>query len=229
MEIIFVLSHPAVPENIGFAARALNTTGFSKLRLVNPADHLSKEAKKTAYGSHAILEKAELFASLEDALHDIDLSIGTTAKNRLSRHDYHTPEEIGKLLLTKAGVANKVAIVFGSERDGLTAKEIDRCDLLSTIPLPAPHPSFNLAQSVLLYAWEMSKVNREKSPHLPTVGEVEQRALREEAKALLLDLGVDKQPSLYHRLKDRLMTANAEDTRLMLALARFLRHRLRKQ
>lgn len=230
MTIHFVLSHPAVPENIGFATRAINTMGFARLRLVNPCDHLSTQAKKTAYGSHDILENALVFPTLKEALTDMDISIATTAKKRLARHDNHSPQALAGMLAEKHGVAANVAIVFGSERDGLSKEEVNLCDLVSTIPLAAPHPSLNLAQSVLIYAWELSKLSAYPNGDVDTSGEEvggsEQKLLRQTAFQLLDDLDVPRQPSLYHRLKDRLMTANADDTRLMLALARFLRQKL---
>lgn len=231
MTIHFVLSHPAVPENIGFATRAINTMGFGKLRLVNPCDHLSTQARKTAYGSHDILEKALVFDTLEEALADMDISIATTAKKRLVRHDYHSPAMLTQMIQSKKEVATHVALVFGSERNGLTKAEIGQCDLVSSIPLAAPHPSLNLAQSVLIYAWELSKQLQENLPEETEVektSESEQTALKQTAVQLLHDLDVPRQPSLYHRLKDRLMTANAEDTRLLLALARFLKHRINR-
>ncbi len=231
MIIHFVLCQPAVPENIGFAARAINTMGFSSLRLVNPADYLSKQAKKTAYGSHEILESAEVFSSLKDALADIDLSVATTAKKRLGRHDYHSPARITEIISEKTGVVGHVALVFGSERDGLTKEEIGLCDLISSIPLAAPHPSLNLAQSVLIYAWELSKIlaiDSVGSAQLPIV-EAEQKLLKEKTVRILDTLQVNKQPSLYYRLKDRLMTANTEDTKLMLSLTRFVERRFKKE
>jgi tRNA/rRNA methyltransferase len=229
MTIHFILSHPAVSENIGFASRAIKTMGFGSLRLVHPTDHLSQQARKTAYGSHDILESALFYPSLADALSDIDLSIATTAKKRLGRHDYHSPERVGNLLQEKGRTINSVAIVFGSERDGLTKEEIGLCDLISSIPLAAPHPSLNLAQSVLIYAWELSKTSfsGKANPPKEAAEEGVQKALKEKALKVLNDLDVPRQPSLYNRLKDRLMTADADDTKLMLALARFIEHRLR--
>lgn len=227
MTIHFILSHPAVPENIGFATRAINTMGFGKLRLVNPCDHLSSPARKTAYGSHDVLESAMVFPSLAAALQDIDLSIATSAKKRLARYDYYSPTQLAGILDNKKGVVNNVGIVFGSERDGLTKEEVGQCDLISTIPLAASYPSLNLAQSVLIYAYELSKgllnVPEEE------LSEPEQPELRHKALQLLSDLDVTRQPNLYHRLKDRIMAANAEDTKLMLSFARFLRQRVKNQ
>ena len=71
MNIYFILVEPAVPGNIGAAARAIKTMGYSNMRLVNPCDHLSIEAKMLAHASGEILEEAELFSGLEEAIADI--------------------------------------------------------------------------------------------------------------------------------------------------------------
>ena len=99
MELIFILYKPGVPGNIGAAARAIKTMGFSKLRLIDPpANHLSDEALMMAHGSHDILEKAEVFPSFNLAAHDIDFLVGTTAKKKSAHEDYPEPSEIVKLL-----------------------------------------------------------------------------------------------------------------------------------
>lgn len=224
MTLHFILSHPAVPENIGFATRAINTMGFGQLRLVNPCDHLSSPAKKTAYGSHHLLESALVFPSLAAALEGMSLSIATSAKKRLARHDYYSPPSLAGILDAKNGVVENVAVVFGNERDGLSKEEIDLCDIISTIPLAAPYPSLNLAQSVLIYAYELSK-NQLQVKENPTA--LAQPELKEKALQILADLDMPRQASLYRRLKDRIMTASAEDTKLMLSFARFLVHRLK--
>jgi len=229
-DIYFILVNPAVPENIGFASRALKTMGFRHLRLVNAVDHLASQAKKTAYGSHDVLVGAEVFGSLADALKDMDLSIATTSTKRQARHDYYSPEKVGDIIKSKGGVAHRVAIVFGSERDGLSKEDIGLCDLVSTIPLSGPYPSLNLAQAVLLYAWELSKALLEKDHMVRQMAKGEgsdQTVLKEKVLEVLEKLNVSRQASLYQRIKDRVMLADSDDTRLMLSFARFLIQRLK--
>ena len=227
MRIHFVLSHPAVPENIGFACRAMKTMGFNDLRLINPTDHLDEKALKTAYGAHDILKSALTYSNLADAVEGMDLVIGTSAKNRASRHDYYPPPELALVLESKSAVMMDVALVFGSEKNGLSNQEVELCDLLSTVPLKTTHPSLNLAQAVMIYAYELSSINQ---PHLttPAVKDaiMDQQRLKSQAVELLDYLEVHKQPSLYQRLKDRLMSASAEDTSLLLSLSRFLKRKL---
>lgn len=226
MTINFILSHPAVPENIGFSLRALKVMGFTQLRLVNPPKDFLAVAKKTAYGSHDLLESSEVFATLEEAIADMDIVIGTTAKNRMARHEYLEPYELKSILQEKESILKNVGLVFGSEQNGLSKEEIMKCDLLSTIPLATSHPSLNLAQSVLIYAYELAYFPQQKftENHSPDEITSPQKELKTKALDVLATLDVARQPSLYHRIKDRLMTASAEDTQLMLAFAKFLQH-----
>lgn len=80
MQIHFILVEPAVPENVGAAARAMKTMGFTSLRLVNTKAHLAEEASWLAHASNEILENAQEFKTLQEAIHDIDWIIGTSAK-----------------------------------------------------------------------------------------------------------------------------------------------------
>ncbi len=226
-KIIFVLVEAAVPQNVGFAARAIKTMGFGEMRLVNACDHLSKGARTTGYGSHDILEAATTYSSIPEALDDIDLTIGTTAKKRISRHDLFDVKQLNNLIENKAGSLNSVAVVFGSEEHGLTKEQLELCDVVSSVPLATKYPSLNLAQAILIYAYELSSVRVAQKPKLVEKrGLTEQKAVKEKAADLLKKLGVQKQPSLHQRLKDRLMTAGTEDIRLMLSLMKYIEKRL---
>lgn len=147
--------NPARGENVGFAARALKTMGFSSLRIVGEPLQHSKEARKTGYGSHDLLDNVKNYPTLEASLADVELTIGTTAKQRIKRYDYHLPEQIGEIVSKKQEIVQEVALVFGSEENGLSKEELDQCDLVSTIPLATTYPSLNLAQSMLIYAWAL--------------------------------------------------------------------------
>ena len=217
----------AVPENVGFVARAIKTMGFDKLRLVNCCDHLSKGARTTGYASHDILEKAITFDSISSALNDIDFSIGTSAKKRTSRHDIFEVSDLLELILKKEGSLVNIALVFGSEEHGLTNEQLDLCDLVSSVPMATTYPSLNLAQAVLIFAYELSQLNIDIDIEAPEfIGDTEHKAIKKRAIALLDKLEVNRQPSLYQRLKDRLMTASAEDIRLMLTLIKFIEKRI---
>jgi tRNA/rRNA methyltransferase len=205
----------------------MKTMGFSNLILINPVDHLQQKVLKTAYGAHDILHSASVYGNLSEAIQTMDLVIGTTAKNRVSRHDYHHPGDLVEVLCSKENVVNDAAIVFGCERDGLSNSEIALCDILTTVELNTSHPSMNLSQAVMIYAYELSKLALYGStPPSANDNLTDQTKLKSEAIALLDFLEINSQPSLYQRLKDRLMSANSEDTSLLLSLSRFLKRKL---
>ncbi|MFO7933590.1 MAG: TrmH family RNA methyltransferase, partial [Bacteroidales bacterium] len=115
MEIVFILYEPAVPGNVGAAARAMKTMGFLHLRLIRPCDHLGEEARMMAHGSRDILEDAAVFQNPGDALADLDLLICTTAKQRSAKHDYHSVRELRSFLEQREEALERVGILFGTE------------------------------------------------------------------------------------------------------------------
>ncbi len=157
MQFTFVLVEPAVAENVGSSARALKTMGFERLVVVNSNVHNQPEASWLAHGSADILQKIEVFDTLSAALTDMDLVIGTTAKKRRVYEDYYTCSEIPEILDSKAAMLENVAVVFGKEESGLTNEELRLCHIFTVIPMKTAYPSLNLAQSVMIYAWELSK------------------------------------------------------------------------
>ena len=227
MEISFILVEPAVPENIGAAARALKTMGFSDLRLVNPANHLADEAKWLAHGSRDILENATIYPEFHEAIKDMDFLIGTTAKNRSVKEDYYSPEEAREIIDKKIDILPKVGIVFGREESGLKNEELRMCDIASTVNLKNPYPSINLAQSVMIYAYVFSSFIFEK-PTKNKVTEGKERIFHElkaNSTAILQDLNMDKNPNLYHRILERIATINSSDAKLFLSFTKKLRHK----
>ena len=227
MEISFILVEPAVPENIGAAARALKTMGFSDLRLVNPANHLADEAKWLAHGSRDILENATIYPEFHEAIKDLDFLIGTTAKNRSTKEDYYSPENTREIIDKKIDILPKVGIVFGREESGLTNEELRLCDIASTVNLKNPYPSINLAQSVMIYAYIFSSFGINK-PIENEESEENGRVFHElkaTSTAILHDLNIDKNPNLYHRILERIATVNGGDARLFLSFAKKFRQK----
>lgn len=217
LDICFVLVEPAVPENIGAAARAIKTMGFSDLRLVNPKDKDSEMARRLAHGSAEILATAQVFSTLKEALSDVDFAIGTTAKTRSTKQDYYSPEQAAAIVLKKSAMCSKVAIVFGREESGLTNEELRICDIASSVPLKSPYPSINLGQAVMLYAYVFSglEFSQTSQTHLQEKAYGE---LKENAAEILTILGIHRNENLYYRLLERLAAANADDSRLLLSL-----------
>ena len=216
MDIIFILTEPAVPENIGAAARAIKTMGFSELRLVNTKAHLKKEAKWLAHGSNDILEKASVYTNLHDSLHDIDFKIATTAKKRSVKFDYYTPEQANSIIESKNSSIKKIAIIFGREESGLTNEELSLCDIAVTIPLKTPYPSINLAQSVMIMAYTLS--NCELKTNKSDNNTNNYVFLKQKTEELLGFIGINKDENLYGRVMERLSLTKNEDINVLLSV-----------
>jgi tRNA/rRNA methyltransferase len=232
VDVIFVLVEPAVPENIGAASRALKTMGFTKLRLVNPENHKADKAKWLAHGSTDILESALVFQNLEEAILGVDFVIGTTAKNRSTKADYYSPEELKSLVFQKADIISTIAIVFGREESGLTNEELRMCDVASSIPLHAPYPSINLAQSVMIYAYIFSSFTLKNSIKSPNTEEISDRLyseLKQSASYILTKLEIDKNINLYYRMLERLAATSADDARLLISFAKKIMQKFDKK
>lgn len=170
-EIYFVLVRPAVPENVGAAARAIKTMGFAHLRIVASDAHREKPARILAHASNDILENAQTFPDLEAALADIDFSIGTSAKARHERRYQLSPAQVCAAIENKSAILSRVAIVFGCEESGLSNTELALCDALSSIPLATGYPSLNLSQAVMLYAYELANLKFE-APLIADAGQL---------------------------------------------------------
>lgn len=216
MEIIYILVRPSAPENIGSATRAIKTMGFNELRLVNTIAHLKDEAKWLAHDSIDILEKAKVYSCLNDALTDIDFTIGTTAKNRSAKYDYYTPEEGRKILLDKADSLTKVAIVFGSEERGLENEELSLCDIAVTIPMETAYPSINLVQSIMIMAYVFSNCELKTPPFDNNMDNY--MLLKYKVKTMLNSLGITEGDNLYGRIMERLALIQTPDINLFLSI-----------
>ena len=229
MEFYFILVEPSVPGNIGASARAIKTMGFKYLRLVNPSDHLSPESKMLAHASMEILESAEVFDDLDQALADLDLSIATTAKKRNIRADFLRNTELPGLLKSKGNTVKKTGIVFGCEESGLSNREIKLCDLVSTIPLKQSYPSLNLSQAVMLYAYTLSELllpqEVDRTVHAGKSGPgtspsppIPFRIMMERAAEILRRLEMDRSPALYNRIMERITLLEEDDIHLLLSV-----------
>jgi len=215
MNISFILVEPAVPENVGAAARAIKTMGFSQLVLVNPCDYLSGPASWLAHGSNEILENAVVFSSLNEALKEFDFVIGTSAKKRSVKYDYFPLPNLPELLISKGKTVQNVAVVFGREESGLRNDELKLCDLVTTVPMKTTFPSLNLAQAVMLYAWELSKISSVNNTELPLKNEESLRALLEKVHAILLETGFKEHSAIFPRILERVSFLNEGDIHLL--------------
>ncbi|MCC7256802.1 MAG: RNA methyltransferase [Gammaproteobacteria bacterium] len=150
----FVLFEPTHPGNVGAAARAIKTMGFERLVLVNPATCQDPEARARASGALDVLEAASVYQDLAGAVADCGLVIGASARHRrLGIAELH-PRDCARQVL-EASVTGPVAIVFGTERSGLSNAELDLCHALVHIPAHPGYSSLNLAAAVQVIAWEL--------------------------------------------------------------------------
>ena len=219
MEIHFILYKPAVPGNVGAAARAMKTMGFKHLRLIDPCDHLGDEARMLAHGSHDILESARLFADFEHAVSDLDLVVCTTAKERTAKHDYHASRSIRELLENKRDELHNAGFLFGTEESGLPNSLILKSDLAMSIPMTGSYPSLNLAQAVMITAYELSPLNHPEKPgtKLSKSGEG-WGTLKRQSTQLLYENGILEGTPLFHRIMERMATLSANDIPLFLSV-----------
>ena len=215
-ELIFIMCDTAREENIGAAARALKTMGIKKMRLVNPlCNNLGKNALMLAHGSADVLENAELFDNLTDARADISLLIGSAAKKRNVSLNYYPVETLAEIILSKSDTISKVAVVFGGEESGLSNTQLSLCDLFSTIPMINKYPSLNLGQAVMIYATYLSKLTLNYTQkEQQSVSEDEISIVKDKAKQVLNDVGLDEKGIIYPRIMERLMSLNKDDTNL---------------
>lgn len=220
MEIIFILVEPALPENIGASARAIKTMGFGSLRLVNPADYISGKAKWVAHGSGDILANAGVYKTVGEAIADVSLVIGTTARYRTIKEDYLPVQKLALMLDTQQYRNGKVAIVFGREESGLTNDELMLCDITTSVPMASLYPSLNLSQAVMIYAYELASLQKPDSEIVresPSPGSL--KALKEKTATILKRTGINRQEALYGRIMERISLAAETDINLMHSVA----------
>jgi len=216
MDLYFILVKPAVPGNIGAAARAIKTMGYTRLRLVAPGNHLGQEARKLAHASAEILENAEIFSGLTDAIADMDITIATSAKIRDARFEHQNISDLPGIIHSKGESISKVGLVFGREESGLTNDEIRMCDMVSTIPMKQLYPSLNLGQSVMIYAYTMAALEMPESDINSSPRDQEGfRAMMDKSKKVLKDLEMDSHPALYNMILKRLATLGEDDIHLI--------------
>lgn len=174
--ITIILNEPHFPENIGAAARAIKNMGLSSLLLVSPIDcDLTRVLKTATHNAEDIVAEIEVYDSLEDALVPFQYVVGTTARVGSHRQGPKGPRQLAQELID-ISQKNRIAILFGTESSGLANEHLKYCDALVTIPT-ADFSSLNLAQSVMIMAYEFFLASTEKreayTPRLATRGELE--------------------------------------------------------
>ena len=164
------------PLNIGAAARAMSNFGFLRLRVVNPYEVAFREAR-SAVGASALLANAEEFKSVAEAVADCTLVVGTTAVGRRElQHPVRRLKDGARILRKRLG-ASPVALLFGSEKVGLSNEDLSHCHWLMRIPTREVHRSMNLGQAVAICLYELARdslsVRSPEKRKPATAGEVE--------------------------------------------------------
>jgi tRNA/rRNA methyltransferase len=156
---IVILVEPQLGENIGTTARAMANFGLSQMRLVKPRDGWpNARARIAASGADRVLEEAKLFDALPDAIADCALVLAATARAHDQAKPVESPEAAAQLMMPRIAAGDTVAVVFGRERNGLENDEVGLADRIITLPVNPAFASLNLAQAVLVVAYEWFKL-----------------------------------------------------------------------
>lgn len=158
----FVLVRPQMGENIGAAARAMWNFGLDRLRLVAPRDGWpNQSAVAMASGAGRLLDEAQLLNSVAEAVGDCHYVLATTARARGLTKPVLGPERAMQVAASKITAGERVAVLFGPERAGLENEDIARANALINVPVNPQFASLNLAQCVLLTAYEWQRAGAE--------------------------------------------------------------------
>jgi TrmH family RNA methyltransferase len=145
------------PLNIGAAARAMSNLGFLRLRVVNPYEASFREAR-SAVGAAPLLAKAEEYSSVAEAVADCSLVIGTTAVDKRElHHPLRLLKDTAPLVRKRLRAGGRVALLFGSEKRGLSNNDFSHCHWLVHIPTREEHTSMNLGQAVAVCLYELAR------------------------------------------------------------------------
>ncbi|HEV7255568.1 MAG TPA: RNA methyltransferase [Mesorhizobium sp.] len=155
---VIVLVEPQLGENIGMVARAMANFGLGELRLVNPRDGWpSEKARAAASRADHVVDAATVFPDLRAAVADLHFVLATTARERDNFKPVLAPVEAARDMRARKRGGQRVGVLFGRERFGLYNEEIGLADAIVTFPVNPAYASLNIAQAVLLMAYEWRK------------------------------------------------------------------------
>jgi TrmH family RNA methyltransferase len=163
INVLVVLDRPQDVVNIGASVRAIKNMGFSRLRLVEPREYAAADLLRIAHHAEDVIEGIEVFASLDAALADAVYVVGTSAIAYGDRPLRRDVDVLGRELSSRAQTG-VVALLFGTEADGLDRHALDRCHCIATLPTNPAYPALNLSQSVLLFLYEIARSRERTSP-----------------------------------------------------------------
>ncbi len=177
---VFVLVRPQLGQNIGKAARAMLNFGLDEMRLVAPRDGWpNPDAGPAASGADALLEQARLFDSVEAAVADCNYVFASTVRRRDLVLPVVGPEKMAEVIATSQ---KRCAVLFGPERSGLETEDVVLANAIVTVPINRDFGSLNLAQAVILLAYEWSKGSELAQP---TLKEIEPPAPHQDLEGLI--------------------------------------------
>ena len=218
MPPVVILVRPQMGENIGAAARAMLNCGLTELRLVQPRDGWPNEkARASASGADAVVDAAVVFDDLGAAVSDLQRVYATTARGRDAQQRVMTAREAAPEMHSAMGQGQRCGVIFGPERTGLTNEDLAFADTVITVPLNPAYASLNLAQAVLLVAYEWSQlVFQPAAPEIVDDGrrpatKADMLKLFEHLERELDDSGflrvVEKRPSMVRNIRTTLQRA----------------------
>ncbi|OVE74702.1 hypothetical protein BVX95_01355 [archaeon D22] len=226
--VTFILVESQNSGNIGAVARAINNFGFDKIVLINPkVDHLNKEAMDRSCHAKQVLKDARVEKNL-DILKEFDLVIGTTGVMGTNYNLLRTSiscTEIGKTL--KLSKKKNIAFVFGREDHGLKNSELEKCDIVTTIPTNKENPALNLSHAVSIVAYETSKVFLETNilSHMNKPIKVEKEALDSSIKDALdrIEFSTPQKKKTAYTVLSRTIMKAVPSKRELMALIGFFK------
>jgi TrmH family RNA methyltransferase len=159
-----VLVETSNPLNIGAAARAMSNFGFLQLRVVNPYDVAFREARSAVGAASTVLANAEEYGSVAEAVAGCTLVVGTTAVRHRELHHPLRRLEYGGRLIRKELATGRVALLFGTEKTGLSNDDLSHCHWLMNVPTREQHISMNLGQAVAVCLYELMRHPKSAAP-----------------------------------------------------------------
>ena len=209
-----ILDKPQLAQNIGAVARAMANFGLADLRLVNPRDGWPQErAWASASGAEWPLNAARVYDSVEAAIADLHLVYATTARPRELQLPILTPREASLELVREFGEGRATGLLFGGERAGLETQDIALCQAVVTLPIDPRFRSLNLAQAVIILAYEWRMTQETGAPKIfrdapPPAEAAAMLGLYEHFERELDEAGFfhppDKRPSMVQNLRSAL-------------------------
>src|SRR5689334_15533307 len=152
---VIILVEPQLGENIGTAARAMANFGLTEMRIVNPRESFPNEkARAAASGADEVIDGARVYPTLEAAVSDLGFIFATTARVRELAMEVTGPRRAATRLRELCEEGSATGVLFGRERTGLTNDELSLADAILTLPVDPKHASLNVAQAVLIVAYE---------------------------------------------------------------------------